>query len=291
MEKSFISPLNDYVVKCIYGDQKNIANTRELLKPILGIPPEEYGKLTIREPFLKRRWKKDKLGLLDIRLTTTTGKSVDVEVQVERDKTMRQRIIYYLAKMVTEQMKAGFGFDKVRQTISVLIADHKVLPDDTDCGPAQYLNTFELRSKTGELFTDLQKVVILELPKVPNEDDGQAIWPYLRFFKCKTEEDINMLLKKHPEVQPVVEEYHRISWSKRRRWRAEYMENQRREAYSALETARDEVRAEKDQIIAEIIAEKDQALMEKDQSLMEKDRALMEKDRVIAELMRKMQDV
>jgi hypothetical protein len=31
MKNSFISPLNDYVVKCIYGDQKNIANTEGFL--------------------------------------------------------------------------------------------------------------------------------------------------------------------------------------------------------------------------------------------------------------------
>jgi hypothetical protein len=27
MDKNFVSPLNGYVVKCIYGDQKNIGNT------------------------------------------------------------------------------------------------------------------------------------------------------------------------------------------------------------------------------------------------------------------------
>jgi hypothetical protein len=53
MEKDFISPLNDYVVKSIYGDQKNIGNTERLLKTVLDIAPEEYGKLTVIESFLK----------------------------------------------------------------------------------------------------------------------------------------------------------------------------------------------------------------------------------------------
>jgi hypothetical protein len=36
---------------------------------------------------------------------------------------------------------------------------------------------------SGKLFTDMQKYVILELPKLPGEDDGYPVWPYLRFFK------------------------------------------------------------------------------------------------------------
>jgi hypothetical protein len=73
MAEKFISPLNDYVVKCIYGDQKNIANTEGFLKTVLDIPPNEYDGLTVIDPFLKRRWKKDKQGVVDIRLAVTRG--------------------------------------------------------------------------------------------------------------------------------------------------------------------------------------------------------------------------
>jgi hypothetical protein len=54
MKTKFISPLNDFVVKCIYGDQKNIGNTEGFLKTVLDLPPEEYGGLTVIDPFLKR---------------------------------------------------------------------------------------------------------------------------------------------------------------------------------------------------------------------------------------------
>jgi predicted transposase/invertase (TIGR01784 family) len=238
MNNGFISPLDDDVVKGVFGDQKNIGNTEGLLKPALGIPPEEYGKLTIVDPFLKRLWKKDKQGILDIRLTTTTGRIVNVEVQVEPQKAMLQRIIYYHAKMITEQMKSGFEYDKIRQTISVVITNYVLLPGET-----QYMNTYELRnSESGGLFTDLQKFVILELPKVPETDDGQEIWPQLRFFKCRTKEDFQMLLKRHPEVQPVVAEYQRISWSEKRRKIADYKEKIRRDEWARTEYVRDEGR-------------------------------------------------
>jgi predicted transposase/invertase (TIGR01784 family) len=240
MQKSFISPLNDAMVKGIYGDQKNIGITAELLKPVLGIPAEEYATLTIRDSFLRRLWKKDKQGILDLVLTTTTGKRVNVEVQVLPYKAMIQRIIYYQAKIVTEQMKAGFEYDKIQQTISVVITNYRLLPDE-----APYMNTYELRNTaSGKQFTDLQKFVILELSKLPEEDDGQAIWPQLRFFKCKTAEDFKMLSKKHPEIRPALAEYQRLSMSERFRKIADHKEKQRRDEWAALEYAKDEGREE-----------------------------------------------
>jgi hypothetical protein len=42
MQNNFISPLDDDIVKGLYGDRKNMGNIAGLLKPVLGIPPEEY---------------------------------------------------------------------------------------------------------------------------------------------------------------------------------------------------------------------------------------------------------
>jgi predicted transposase/invertase (TIGR01784 family) len=143
--------------------------------------------------------------------------------------------------MTAEQMNAGFDYDRIRQTITVLITDHILLPDEPG-----YMNTYELRnSKTRRLFTDLQKYVILELPKVPEEDDGRPIWPQLQFLKCKAEEDIELLLEKHPEVQPLVADYKHMTLIEKFRKRAEYLEKQRRDEWAILEYAKDEGRAEK----------------------------------------------
>jgi flagellar biosynthesis/type III secretory pathway protein FliH len=145
-----------------------------------------------------------------------------------------------------------------------------------------------------ELFTDLQQYVILELPKLPEEDDGHPAWPFLQFFKCGTEEEFEMLGKRHPEVKPQVEEYQRISWSEKRRLLADHWEKQRRDAAAAMHYARNEGREEGlEEGRAEsrqALEENQQALAEKDRDLAEKDRDLAEKDREIAELRRKLQE-
>jgi predicted transposase/invertase (TIGR01784 family) len=279
MNKDFVSPLNDYVVKCIYGDQKHIENTKGLLKTVLDLPPEEYGRLTVIDPFLKRWWKKDKQGIVDIRLATAGERQVGIDIQVRPYKAMSKRIVYYNSKMTTEQMRSGFKYEALRQVISVVIANHTLLPRDR-----AYLNYIDLRNReSGNLFTDLQQYVILELSKLPEEDDGLAVWPFLRFFTCKTEEEFAMLAKRHPEVQPQVAEYGEISRSRRRRLLADYWEKQRRDAQAALDYVWDEG-LEKGR------EEGRQALAEKDRKIMEKEQELTEKDREIAELRRRLQD-
>ena len=168
MSHTFISPLDDDVVKGLYGDRKNIGHTAALLAPVLGIPLEDLDRLAIVDPSLRRRWRrrreKDKLGVLDFQVLIKAEGLVDVEIQVRRYKLLLPRLVFYHAMMTTDQMKAGYNYDRIRPTVTVVIADHILLPEEED-----YINTYELRnSKTGRLFTDLQKYVIVELPKLPD---------------------------------------------------------------------------------------------------------------------------
>jgi predicted transposase/invertase (TIGR01784 family) len=240
MNKELLSPLMDYVVKVIFGDQKNIANTKGFLKTVLDLPEEEYDHLTISDPILKRWRQKDKMGILDVKVHTRSGRIINVEVQVKRLGILPNRIVYYLSKMISEQLKSGFNYKKIHQTISVVIYDQVLFPEEKG-----YLNTYELRNpRSGKLFTDLLKVVILELPKVPAVNDGSPIWPWLAFFKTRKLEDFEMLAKKYPEVGGAVVELKRLSWSERHRMIADSREKLRRDNAAMMEEAREEGLAE-----------------------------------------------
>jgi predicted transposase/invertase (TIGR01784 family) len=126
---------------------------------------------------------------------------------------MIPRILYYQARMISDQVRSGEKFDQIRQVISVIILDYSLLPGK------EYISRFEFRDiKTGKLFTDLQKIVIIELNKLPREDDDTAVWPHLRFFTCKTEEEMTMLVSSHPEVTGTVKEYRRLTLLEEIRW-------------------------------------------------------------------------
>jgi hypothetical protein len=82
--------------------------------------------------------------------------------------------------MVCDQIHSGEAFDRIQQVISVIILDYNLL------GGKQYLHVFEFCNIEGkryengrpELFTDLQKIVIIELRKLPEKDDGTPLWTH-----------------------------------------------------------------------------------------------------------------
>jgi len=195
MKEQFISPLYDAVFTHVFGNQRNIANTRNFLKALLDIPEEDFDRLTIKNTVLKPAFLGGKTGIVDLVLTTKSGRVIHIEMQVERANNLRSRILYYAARLLSEQLKKRQDYDTLHQVISILICDHQLLEEEES-----YYNEYVLRNKENRCFTDLLKVIILELPKVPGKEDSR-VWPWLQFLKSKSVEDYRMLVKKHPEMK------------------------------------------------------------------------------------------
>ena len=198
MIHDFISPLYDFAFTQIFGCQENIDNTRAFLKTLLDIPQEDYDELTVVNPVLKKLSRRKKTGVVDLRLTTKTKKIIHIELQINKRANLRNRILYYAARLIGDQLNWGDDYDKLHQVISIVICDHKLLKEEED-----YINEYELRNKKNRSFTKMLKVIILELPKLPDAEDG-AVWPWLKFLKCKTKEDYEMLARKYPEMKKPV---------------------------------------------------------------------------------------
>jgi predicted transposase/invertase (TIGR01784 family) len=103
-----------------------------LLQILPGLEKEEIEKITILDPFLKRVFAKDKMGILDIHIETKTGKRINVEMQVERGAGTKQRIIFYLSKLTIEQVGIGEKYTEIKQSICAMIAGHVLFPRSSD---------------------------------------------------------------------------------------------------------------------------------------------------------------
>jgi predicted transposase/invertase (TIGR01784 family) len=169
-QPEILSPLKDYVFSLVFGDQRHIEILSAFLKTILDLPEEEYASLTIVNPFLKRLFKMDKSGIVDVRLTTRSGRVIHIELQVEKAIHMPKRLVYYAAKLLLEQIKRGQNWGKLHQVISIVICNHDLLPDEQS-----YINNYAFRNeRTNHCFTDLIKFVILELPKLSVQEDTKV---------------------------------------------------------------------------------------------------------------------
>ena len=61
------------------------------------------------------------LDLLDIKVKTAAGKIINIEIQVDVKPAMRERIVFYNARMMAEQLGSGDDYNLIKKTISIVI--------------------------------------------------------------------------------------------------------------------------------------------------------------------------
>ncbi|MCL2103166.1 MAG: Rpn family recombination-promoting nuclease/putative transposase [Syntrophorhabdaceae bacterium] len=237
MELKPLSPTNDFVFKKVFSG--NLAVLQDFLKALLDLPAEEYKSLEVLDPNLDREFIEDKLGVLDVKVTTTAGKVINIEVQVKPQRFIWKRMLFYTSKMVVEQVKSGCQYDQINRVISILIADFVMIKENE-----VYHNRFRLYDETtGACFPDSIEIHVLELPKI-QEADGTQLGNWMRFLKAKTEEDFMAVSQTSPAINEAWGVIKYLSGDEQTRAMAEAREKARMDMDSWLGDARYEGRQE-----------------------------------------------
>lgn len=239
MRKPVLSPRNDLVFKLLFGDARDTTILTAFLKSALDLPAEDYQEVSIVDPQLKGEAPDDKQGILDVKVKTPSGKVIDIEIQIVEHPQMRERVVFYLARMVTEQIARGEDYREIKRSISILITDYVQIPENQS-----YRNCYRLHDhKTGSEFTDLLEVNTLELPKLPPEEDGTALWNWLEFLNARKEEELMRLAEKNPQLKQAVSRLVSLSEDEQTRLLAESREKLQRDIvareYAAEEKGRE----------------------------------------------------
>ena len=237
-----LSPGNDFVFKRIFGVAKNAPLLVDLLSSATGLPPEEFSRLRLVDPHLRKEDARDKLAVLDVRVETKSGMSIDIEIQVNNHPWLRERMVYYLSKMVTGQIHEGDNYDKIKKSVIILITDFSFIDDSPDCH-----NRYQLVNiKNGSVFSEALEINTLELPKMDNDRSllGSGLREWLMFFRAKTEEEFMLAAQRNPRVGQAVAILKRLSADERTRMLAEEHEKARRDQAAYLKGARMTGRAE-----------------------------------------------
>ena len=69
-----LPPKSNTVFQLLFGDPLNIAMLTDFLKAVLDIPDDEYQNVVIVDPHLPREYPDKKLGIVDLRVTTRSGR-------------------------------------------------------------------------------------------------------------------------------------------------------------------------------------------------------------------------
>ncbi|KAK8833650.1 hypothetical protein M9Y10_013531 [Tritrichomonas musculus] len=198
MEHELLSKTNDKVFKELFTRNKSCMV--DFLKCILNIPNEEFENLEFVDTHTRKGSALDGEYILDIKVKTKSN-IIDVEMQVKRTPILEQRIIVYLANMVKDQSCEGFKYKDIKKSVSIIIAaEHNVKKDN------RYFHKYNMRDEQdNSMFTDLLEVDLLELKKLPNNDDGTHLWDWLRFIKTNDKEEMEMLAQENPEIEKAYE--------------------------------------------------------------------------------------
>ena len=227
---------SDPIFKMIFGDSEDKTALIGLLNEIIDIPEEEYSHIEIIDPNLRIDQLDSKSGILDIKLTTKSGQKINIELQVRKASDLKQRILFYASKMVSEQLKEGQQYDRIRKVISIMICtDHNLIEDSKE-----YHNKYFLYDKnTNSTFSDLLEIDILELKKVPDKDDSNlATW--LRFMNTDDKEELDKMAVRNAALESAVCKYKKLTADERIRMIAEEREKAWKDRQAEIKAAKEE---------------------------------------------------
>lgn len=171
----------------------------------------------IINPFLWKRYKKQKLGILDIQLTLNDDTKINIEMQLKYHAYWRTRTVFYLAKMFTADLRHGEAYKKAKKCIAITILDFNL--DERKA----YHNIYALRDKSGALYTDMLELHTIELKKEPAKNQPSPLDEWHSLFNAKTEEDLDMIKSrtKNLGIIEAIKELKEISLTDRLRYEHE----------------------------------------------------------------------
>jgi len=196
-----LSPKVDIIFKLLFGDERSIEILIDFLKAVLNLPSDEFEEVTIVDPHLLREYDGDKLGILDVKVTTRTKKIIDIEIQVKIKPNFIERVVYYQSKMITEQVGAGKKFSNIQRVINIIITDENIIGDYKGGEGKYHHRILPCDVDTGYQFTDIKEINVLELKKLPKADDGSNLWAWMKFLSAESKEELDMLVAERPQMK------------------------------------------------------------------------------------------
>lgn len=100
---------------CVKEVMENETVWRHFISDVLGIPLRDIKSVRILNPFLWKRYKKQKLGILDIQLELNNDAKINIEIQLKQMHNWKKRSVFYLAKMFTAVLRRGEDYEKAKR--------------------------------------------------------------------------------------------------------------------------------------------------------------------------------
>ena len=219
---------------CFKSLMNNPKVRKGFIAALLNVDPGTIAETTLLPTALRQDYPDDKLGILDVRTALKDGRQFDMEMQVAYFANWDARVLFYLCKIFTDQLKNGEPYENLKKCIHVSILDFIYFKDDEEC----YRTICFCDEKTGKKYTDLMEIQILELRKLPNElKNDSSILNWMRFLGGKTRREFEAGAKKDKYIDEAYKELEKLSADEQAKLEYEAREKAIRDYNSQMNSA------------------------------------------------------
>ena len=211
-ETKTLSPKLDVVFQALFGEIGNERITKGFLETILKRKIESID--LSKNPILRREFKDDKLGVLDILAELDGKEKCNIEMQLIDQSNIIERILYYWSRLYTRQIKTGEDYSLLEKTIVILITDFEV----KNLKEMDYHSVWKIMdNKTGgKILTDKLEIDIIELPKIKGrEKDKDKLLDWLYFLENPKSERVTEKMGENKEIKEATEKLDSLSEDER----------------------------------------------------------------------------
>lgn len=203
-------PTSDF---CFKELMQNSKVRKGIISALLGINPEEIAETKLLPTNTTEEYPDGKLGILDVLIKLENGTQVGMEMQVAKYDYWTNRILFYLCRMFTGQIEKGDTYDKLKKCIHVSFLDFIHFENDYD-----FYRKITLRDEKNSEYTDLLELHILELKKLPPEEQNEnGLLKWTRFLNGKCREDFEKMAEKDEYIDEAYELLKKMSADERKR--------------------------------------------------------------------------
>jgi predicted transposase/invertase (TIGR01784 family) len=195
---TLLDPTLDVVFKLLFADDRN----RELLSALLTAvlePPAPITDVEVLNPETPRETVIEKGAVLDVRARLADGTQTHVEMQAAPHPGLRQRVLYYWARLYTSQLVRGDHYVELAPTVGVFLLSFVELPT------TRFHSVFRLMEAEEQVvLADDLVIHVLELPKRPRGAPAAgepAVLHWCRFFAAQSELELEQLATMDPNLR------------------------------------------------------------------------------------------
>ena len=210
--KKTLSPKLDIVFQALFGEVGSERITKSFLETILN---KKIEKIDLsKNPILRREFKDDKLGVLDILAELDGKEKCNIEMQVVNSKSVIERILYYWSRLYSRQIKIGQDYNLLERTIIILITDFKI----EGLEELEYHTRWKIIETKGRkrILTEKLEIDIIELPKIEGrEEESSKLLDWLYFLENPKSRRVTEKMEESKEIKEAVEKLDNLSEDER----------------------------------------------------------------------------